>query len=188
MDGPTLTIWGPPLWNILHALVERTGKKGVIGRMQFDEIERHAWFKLLDSLFITLPCPKCRNHYKQYNDHHPYRNVFIKSQNRNIILYREGTERREYLRTWLYTLHESVNIKKWRELYEMDVDKIDKYTPGILLKNIPEMYENYTYNDFKNNLNILSEQLNKGMRLKLYTKQCMERTLCAMMDLWNKTT
>lgn len=84
--APLTTLqWGPPVWTILHTLVELSeGKSGV------DPL----WRGLLINLRGLLPCPECQRHYSDW-----WASVPIPVTG-NFV----GA-----LRMWLLTLHNDVN-------------------------------------------------------------------------------
>ena len=49
------TVWGPPLWKIVHALAHFSTTSS-----------RPLWNQLIASLGNTIPCKHCRNHYVQF--------------------------------------------------------------------------------------------------------------------------
>lgn len=89
--------WGPPLWRILHAAAEKLGRQ-TIQIMATDE--RYAWVAFLRSIEQTMPCAKCRLHFKVWRLKHPYER-FINSY-----------DIRADAREWLWSLHEEVNTEK----------------------------------------------------------------------------
>ncbi len=56
------SIWGPPLWRLLHALAELRGTDPL-------------WPILLDVMRAGLPCPECRYHYNAWYEGHPVEGV-----------------------------------------------------------------------------------------------------------------
>jgi hypothetical protein len=187
MDTPQLHIWGPVFWRILHTLAEKTGRKQQIKAMRYDEAEKNLWICIFDSLRTSLPCPKCREHYRNYCTTNPYINIFIKEKQRNKIIEWTNDEKRQKLREWLYNLHEGVNIKKFREAHVDDKDA--EYKISISLSDVESIYytDKYTNVEFQADLQILKEQMRKGMFMRLYTRDDMLRTLSSLTDLWNRT-
>ena len=93
---PENSEWGPLLWIILHSLAERATK--VVSPL-FEIEERKTWISLLQTTESILPCPDCRAHYKQWIDTHPV----------SIVQTMAYADLREFLRRWLYDLHQNVN-------------------------------------------------------------------------------
>ena len=60
MDAPQTAVWGPNLWQILHAAAERIGTRP--SRTE----DTRLWSALLSSLRFSLPCPLCKKHYAMY--------------------------------------------------------------------------------------------------------------------------
>jgi hypothetical protein len=92
-DYPGTEEWGPLLWKILHSLAEKVGSKS------FDE-ERREWNRLLTLTTDILPCTVCKAHYKEV----------IKANPIAPVLKMTPTEARLFLRTWLWTLHNEINV------------------------------------------------------------------------------
>jgi len=89
MDAPQTSLWGPPLWHILHSAAERIGTKAL---KRIPQEESRIWMGILRALQFTLPCPQCKRHYTAYLVAHP------------VLSFTK-----EYLREWLYQLHTAVN-------------------------------------------------------------------------------
>lgn len=95
----TTAQWGPPVWTILHTLVELSEGKG----SSVDPL----WRGLLINLRGLLPCPECQRHYSDW-----WASVPIPVTG-NFV----GA-----LRMWLLTLHNDVNRRnKGRVWAEADV-------------------------------------------------------------------
>jgi len=94
--------WGPLLWKLLHALAEKAGSAPMVG-LRGDEIR--AWTAILGTLGKTLPCEVCRDHFNGYVSGHP---IVIPDNYANI---------REYIRRWIYELHNDVNCRTDKEAY-----------------------------------------------------------------------
>lgn len=92
----TTSQWGPPVWTILHTLVELSEGKGAA----VDPL----WRGLLINLRGLLPCPECQRHYSDW-----WASVPIPTTG-NFV----GA-----LRMWLLTLHNDVNrrnkARQWTE-------------------------------------------------------------------------
>lgn len=86
--------WGPLMWSLLHGLAERSGRLG--SDLQKGD-ERRAWDALFKSLEKGIPCDHCRKHYAAWY------------AARKPVLPEDYTQFREYVRKWLYDLHENVN-------------------------------------------------------------------------------
>jgi hypothetical protein len=93
MDAPQNSVWGPPLWTILHTAAERFGS---IMLRYLPKEEQRIWGGLLMSLRYSLPCPQCKKHYTDYVSKHP-------------IIFQPSA-----IREWLYQLHSEVNQRLGR--------------------------------------------------------------------------
>ncbi len=91
---PETAEWGPLLWDILHGLAEQSGKQ------IRPEDEQRGWVTLLESIASMLPCEVCRKHYSEYLREHPVRDFILKEPYGKM---------REFVRTWLWNLHNEVN-------------------------------------------------------------------------------
>lgn len=82
--------WGPSMWNFLNTLARVYPENPTA-----EQIEHHKRF--LETLRNVLPCPKCRNHYKQNIEKLPID---------------EALQSREHFIKWVIDLHNNVNISK----------------------------------------------------------------------------
>jgi hypothetical protein len=86
--------WGPAFWKLIHALAEKAGSAPLPG-LQGDETR--AWKIILTTLPNALACEDCRIHLTAYITTNP------------INIPDKYSDLREYVRTYLYLLHEDVN-------------------------------------------------------------------------------
>jgi hypothetical protein len=93
---PESAEWGPILWRILHGLAERSGKPT---SPMYAEDERRAWIHFFKETGEIIPCPMCKEHYKQYLEHNPVTN--LKSIPISYL--------HDWVRDWFWELHEWVN-------------------------------------------------------------------------------
>ena len=56
--NPETTVWGPPLWKVLHTLAEFSDNSPL-------------WFDILNSLETFIPCPVCKTHFTEYKTQNP---------------------------------------------------------------------------------------------------------------------
>jgi len=91
-DYPGTEEWGPILWKLLHGLAERGGK-------HLDE-ELREWKRLLILTADIIPCDVCKKHYKQVILERPIN-----------ILKLDRVAAYTFLRTWLWTLHNEINVE-----------------------------------------------------------------------------
>lgn len=118
-------IWGPYFWFTLHTIT-----LAYPDNPTYHDKRRYNDFFV--SVQYILPCPKCREHYKQHLDNFP---ISISLDNKESLV------------LWLFNLHNQVNIslKKPVMEYEAFKEKYRKiYNPTIIEKiDTPE-------NEFKN--------------------------------------
>lgn len=104
---PTPSEWGSIFWKILHSLAEKTGnQKAQILQTQ----ELSAWNKLILSLAYSIPCEECRGHYNIWLETNP---VYSLKTMKYIDL-------REWVRQWLFNLHNSVNLRLSKPIFVYD--------------------------------------------------------------------
>ena len=94
VNVPSNVEWGPILWTVLHGLAEKAGSVPLPG-LQGDE--NRAWKAILTTLPKSLACLECREHLTNYITSNP------------INIPDKYSDMREYIRTYLYKLHEDVN-------------------------------------------------------------------------------
>jgi len=54
------SIWGPPLWLVLHTL-------------SCSATDKHIWLGIFNALKTDLPCPDCSKHYNEWAKYNPLR-------------------------------------------------------------------------------------------------------------------
>jgi len=86
------SIWGAPLWRILHIAAQASGGRAVVP----------LWGKLLDAMKTGLPCPDCSGHYNAWYKSHPLRfSLIMRSVHGPIV-------------RWVLDLHNDVNRRLGR--------------------------------------------------------------------------
>ena len=110
--------WGPFAWTILHALAERTTR---IVYALYEKDERRAWVELLKATGNMLPCEECRTHYNTWLAEHPVTSIMTMPY----------SELREWIRTWLWSLHENVNLRLGKESFPYE-NLTQKYSSGSI--------------------------------------------------------
>jgi hypothetical protein len=89
------SIWGPPLWKVLHIAAQATITKG----------RQSQWKLILNTLQTDLPCPDCTAHYISWYRTHPIGiSLFPNRNNRQIVV-------------WLLDLHNDVNRRTGRPVW-----------------------------------------------------------------------
>ena len=105
------------MWRLLHSVVERLGKQEsaiLIG----DELR--AWVNFLKAVEFTIPCQKCRSHYRSWR---------IKNRIEKFLIASSLTIRSE-ARAWVWGLHSEVNE--------------ERRVANVALSLIPSLYEKRT--------------------------------------------
>ena len=90
---------------MLHGLAERAGSAPMPG-LRPDEIR--AWRGLLTLLPKALPCDHCRQHLAEYIAENP------------IAVPDNYEELKPYVTSWLFILHEEVNLRIGKALFRFD--------------------------------------------------------------------
>jgi len=86
------SIWGAPLWRILHIAAQASGGKTVVP----------LWRKLLEAMKTGLPCPDCSAHYNAWYNSHQLRFGLIPRNFQGPIV------------RWVLDLHNNVNSRLGR--------------------------------------------------------------------------
>lgn len=102
IEVPENIEWGPLFWKILHGLAERSGSSS---SFLLRKDEHTLWKQVLTTLSSTLPCSECRDHLREYILVHP---IQIPDTFSNL---------HTYIQTWIYNLHEDVNLRLSKPSY-----------------------------------------------------------------------
>lgn len=158
--NPDTPQWGPALWRILHALVERTGGRTDL-RYALDETR--LWYNFLTGLRYSIPCTTCKTHYSEYILGHNIDPEFMK----------QGADRRAALRKWFYDFHQSVNARTGKT-FETPVD------------DLATLYgrEAYTDHMFVKDKEILVEHMRRAMFIQMMKRDDMLRAIRPLEELW----
>ena len=114
-DGMLTSVWGPPLWHVLHTMsfnypIEPTHE------------QKKCYYKFYKNLVNVLPCKYCREN--------------LSKNLKNQPLTKEVMTSRETLSKWVYNLHETVNEmlgKKSGLSYEDVRDRYEHFRSRCLL-------------------------------------------------------
>jgi len=109
--------WGPILWWILHTMAEYAGKQE--SSLQIQD-EQRIWPLFQKALNDSIPCPFCREHYKEWMIINP----FVLPENYN--------EWNTYVRVWFWSLHESVNHRLTKPSFPFEQLSSTYTTPSAL--------------------------------------------------------
>lgn len=108
---PETADWGPLFWKLLHSLAELSGsQKDAVLRGD----ETRNWIQVLIQLEHTIPCDVCRTHYAEWLKLHPPSELLT-------IPY---AELGEWIRGYLWSLHNRINEGNERPLFEYSELKI----------------------------------------------------------------
>jgi hypothetical protein len=92
-------IWGPIVWKYLHCLTEKISINGnpiiTADQIKYTEV-------LLSTLHTILPCTECQAHASLYISQNPVPSL------KDL----KGEQLRSVIRTWIFTFHNSVRIRK----------------------------------------------------------------------------
>jgi len=111
--------WGPIMWSVLHGLAERSGR--LTSDLQKDD-ERRAWDLLFKTLEKSIPCDHCRKHYGSWYTA------------RKPSLPEDYTQFHEYVRKWLYDLHEDVNQRTKKTPFPYE--KMEETYKNLKMQNL----------------------------------------------------
>jgi hypothetical protein len=134
-------IWGPQIWNLLHAIPFRIN--------YIEKIPTALY--LINNIYLALPCEECHNHTKEYIQN----NKLILSNDINI------TKSKEEITLYLFNFHNEVNKKLGKET----LSSFEKYNSEtkfeILQKKVN--YDAISY--------IFTNTINKEIFDKLLTEE-----------------
>jgi hypothetical protein len=91
--------WGPLLWAFLHGTAERQ-----IIHYKVELI----WRRAIAGLSFVIPCIECRGHYTTYLAANP------------CTPPRDPAACKQYMRTWLHTFHNAVNVRLEKPTFPME--------------------------------------------------------------------
>ncbi len=160
MDAPQNNEWGHEMWKILHGLAEKIGQypeithRYIINTGKIEE--KRLWTILLSSLRLSLPCPLCRKHYTEY----------INRESPDKFLHMESVPK-DKVKEWLFNLHNSVN------------ERIQK--PCISIDFLSELYRNITFN---HSLNIIVNNMRRGITKQWVTRDDVNRTIRVLKEMF----
>ena len=120
-DGMLTSVWGPPLWHVLHTIsfnypVEPTKK------------QMEDYYNFYANLKNILPCRYCREN--------------LANNLKKIPLTKKVMKNRDSLSRWVYNLHETVNTmlgKKSNLTYEMVRDRYEHFRSRCLTDKKEDM-------------------------------------------------
>lgn len=159
VQAPQLNEWGPCLWRILHALAERSNK--IIAIRGCDEIQR-CWVNIINALTKSLPCPMCRNHYKDYISRYRFDENFKFT----------GEERKNKIRDYFFKFHNFVRLSKAQEIEINSLDEVSK------------LYSEYNVTKYKEDYKIVIEHMKRAVIAQTITHEDMVRAARSIEEIW----
>jgi len=93
---PPPSVWGPPLWKLLHALGEIS--KHSLPSLRIDSERESLW--IVNHIEFIIPCKECNEHLVQFKRKYPVPRSY------------------SILGEWIGKLHNSVNTKLEKELVD----------------------------------------------------------------------
>ena len=116
-DYPGTEEWGPLLWKLLHSLSEKVGTS----RSLSEEVRE--WNRLLTMTADILPCDICKKHYKEVLKEKPVAG----------ILKMEKDVARVFIKTWLWTLHNEINVENGKP--ELPYDELSTLYDNVDIRD-----------------------------------------------------
>jgi hypothetical protein len=116
-NAPDNEVWGPIMWNLLHGIAEHAGK----GMNQGEESQ--SLIQLLKLTEKIIPCPTCKEHYKNWLSYHPP-DMLKKMAYENY---------NKWTRNFFWALHNEVNRDNKKEIFPFT--SLEKNYKNINLKN-----------------------------------------------------
>ena len=160
MDAPQTAQWGPCVWRFLHSMAEKVGKiTDVRGQRQRSDEEKRCWTNIIQFLQRAMPCPLCRQHFKEYVMRHNFAHIFT------------GEGRKDALRKWLWDCHTNVRTSKGHPI-------------DVKLDAVPAMYSTYTAAQFAADRQIITDHLRRGMFQRWLIRDDMYGLLRCMEEMW----
>lgn len=143
-------------------MAEKVGKViDVRSQTQRTNEEKRLWLVLIQSLQKSMPCPLCRQHFREYVMRNGFGQIFNNS----------GEKRKEGLRKWLWTLHNHVRSTK-------------SQPTDIRLEDISVLYGTYTTDMKNSDFQTITENLRRGMFQRWLTRDDMYGLLRIMEEIW----
>jgi hypothetical protein len=102
-QAPMTEEWGPVMWRALHALAEKSG--AITDKVNQIE-ELNIWPRLIKVMTQGLPCDECRGHYVEWLTANPFN---MPANYKEVC---------EYIRNWLFNLHNNINKKNNKQVFE----------------------------------------------------------------------
>lgn len=150
--------WGPSLWRIFHALVEKSGRHT---KPLLENEETRLWNSLLVHLRKSIPCNICRQHYSEY----------LIANSIDIHLSKVGLEKQKGLRKFFFDFHNVVNARTGKIFTSTESD-------------LPGIYGSYTAESFAADKTILLDNMNRAVQYAIIKRDDVVRTIRTLEELW----
>lgn len=153
-NAPTNEIWGPILWKVLHGLAEKSNNKILD---MYNTEEKLAWINLVKYTEKILPCPTCREHYKDW----------LSRNNVNLLKSLNRDQQSIWIRNFFWSLHEEIN--NWNKKEGISFDLISTLYSNINIRSNIKEFESIIKIVFQHNgVSILAWQnwLNEAKKLQ----------------------
>jgi hypothetical protein len=150
--------WGPALWRIFHALVEKSGRHT---KPLLENEETRLWHSFLAHLRKSIPCSICRHHYSEY----------ITGNNIEFPLSKDGLEKQKSLRKFFFDFHNEVNARTGKIFTGTESD-------------LPSIYGSYTPEQFVADKAILLDNMNRAVQYAIIKRDDVIRTIRTLEELW----
>ena len=131
-------VWGPPVWNFLHTLVEKVNENS------FNNI-KNSLFLIIKKICLHLPCPECSQH----------ATLFLAKLKPQDVLNKES------LKNTFYLFHNMVNARKKKPLYNYaNMEKYKHIPLQVAYNNFVSVYNT------KGNMKLLTESFARSVLIK----------------------
>jgi len=147
-NNPKPMRWGEPIWFLFHTLAEKVREDKFL-------FVREKLLNLINIICNNLPCPICAEHAKIYLKGINFKSIQTKAQ----------------LKEFLWTFHNSVNIRKKYPLFSRE-ELDEKYKTAI------------TINIINNFMNVFSK---KSMSIRLIADDLYRARLIGDLKIWFNT-
>ena len=123
-DGMQTSIWGPPMWHILHTISFNYPVKPT-------KEDQENYYNFFFNIQYVLPCKSCRDNLSIYLKKHPINSKILKN--------------RESLSKYIYKLHENVNKKLDKNSglsFEDIKDRFEHFRARCIINPVQELKSN----------------------------------------------
>ena len=115
---PPPSIWGPPLWKVLHTISHINEK--LHPSLKVDSERESIW--ILNHIEYIIPCKECNEHVFEYKKKYPVPKAY------------------SMLGEWVCNLHNSVNVKLEKDIHAYAVEV---NATAVAVENIVKDWESF---------------------------------------------